>query len=566
MTERISFESAQKKALDIARTRLVLGGALMSAAFLVVIVKLIGVTAFSKAEKTFVTNARNIVSERKMGRADIVDRNGYLLATTLVTHSLFANPREVMDIESTANSLVSIFPSLSKNSITKILSKKNKDGKRKKFVWLKRHITPNQAYKVNRLGIPGLDFQNEEKRIYPHSNLLSHVVGFTNIDNKGMQGIERKYEEHLSTTKEPLKLSIDLRVQQILKQELSFQINKFMAIGGSGLMMDVNSGEILSLLSLPDFDPNNYSKAADNQRKDRNVTDTYELGSIFKIFNHAIALDTGVAKVTSHYDARKAIYVGRHKIDDYHAQYRWLTVPEIFRYSSNIGSAKMALDIGHKTQRKYFGNLGLLRKSDVELPGVADPQLPDDWNKLTSMTLSYGHGIAVSSLHVASAAASIINGGTLLPATIIQSDKPKLAGQKVISQKTSETMRKLLRMVVENGTGRNAEAPGYMVGGKTGTADKSGDGGYKTNNVISSFIGAFPMNAPRYIILVQLDEPKGIKESHGYRTGGWTAAPVVGQVISKVAPLLGITPINNKSNSIINVSSSGVEIKKRTMD
>jgi cell division protein FtsI (penicillin-binding protein 3) len=307
MTERISFESAQKKALDIARTRLVLGGALMSVAFLVVIVKLIGVTAFSKTEKTFVTNARNIVSERKMGRADIVDRNGYLLATTLVTHSLFANPREVMDIEFTASSLVNIFPSLSKNSITKILSKKNKDGKRKKFVWLKRHITPNQAYKVNRLGIPGLDFKNEEKRIYPHSNLLSHVVGFTNIDNKGMQGIERKYEEHLSTTKEPLKLSIDLRVQQILKQELSFQINKFMAIGGSGLMMDVNSGEILSLLSLPDFDPNNYSKAADNQRKDRNVTDTYELGSIFKIFNHAIALDTGVAKMTSHYDARKAI-------------------------------------------------------------------------------------------------------------------------------------------------------------------------------------------------------------------------------------------------------------------
>jgi len=329
--------------------------------------------------------------------------------------------------------------------------------------------------------------------------------------------------------------------------------------------MDVNSGEILSLLSLPDFDPNASSKKRPLPR-DRNVSDTYELGSIFKIFNHAIALETGVAKMNSHYDARKPIYIGRHKIDDYHAQYRWLTVPEIFTYSSNIGSAKMALDIGHKTQRKYFENLGLLRKSDVELPGLEPPQLPPRWDKLASMTLSYGHGIAVSSLQVASAAASIINGGTLLPATIIQSDKPKLAGQKVISQKTSETMRKLLRMVVENGTGRNAEAPGYMVGGKTGTADKSGDGGYKTNNVISSFIGAFPMNAPRYIILVQLDEPKGIKESHGYRTGGWTAAPVVGQVISKVAPLLNITPIDNKLSPIINVSSPSPERQKRTMD
>tara|TARA_Y100000994_G_scaffold244978_1_gene245792 strand:+ start:847 stop:2544 length:1698 start_codon:yes stop_codon:yes gene_type:complete len=565
MTERISFESAQKKALDIARTRLVLGGALMSAAFIVVIIKLIGVTAFSEAEKTFVTNARNIVSETKMGRADIVDRNGYLLATTLVTHSLFANPDKIIDVDSTADSLASIFPSLSKTSITKTLSKKNKNGKKRTFVWLKRHITPKQAYKVNRLGIPGLDFKYEERRIYPHSNLLSHVVGFTDRDNKGLKGIELKYEEHLSKTKEPLKLSIDIRIQQILKQELSFQINKFMAIGGSGLMMDVNSGEILSLLSLPDFDPNVSSKKRPLPR-DRNVSDTYELGSIFKIFNHAIALETGVAKMNSHYDARKPIYIGRHKIDDYHAQYRWLTVPEIFTYSSNIGSAKMALDIGHKTQRKYFGNLGLLRKSDVELPGLEPPQLPDRWNKLASMTLSYGHGIAVSSLQVASAAASVINGGTFLPATLIQSDKPKLPGQKVISEKTSENMRKLLRMVVENGTGRNAEAPGYMVGGKTGTADKQGDGGYKTAKVISSFIGVFPMNAPRYIILVQLDEPKGIKESHGYRTGGWTAAPVVGQVISKVAPLLNITPIDNKLSSIINVSSPGPERQKRTMD
>jgi cell division protein FtsI (penicillin-binding protein 3) len=566
MTERISFESAQKKALDIARTRLVLGGALMLAAFLVVIVKLVGITAFSESGETFTASARNVVSETKMGRADIFDRNGYLLATTLITHSLFANPSDITNLESTAESLANIFPSLSKTSITKTLSKTHNDGKKKKFVWLKRHITPNQAYRVNRLGVPGLDFKKQERRIYPHSNLTAHVIGFTDTDNKGLAGLERQFNVHLSTTKKPLHLSIDIRVQQILKQELSSQINKFKAIGGTGLMLDVNSGEILALVSLPDFDPNASNKASDNEKMNRATMEVHELGSVFKIFNHAIALETGVAKMDSHYDARKPIYIAGHKIDDYHAKYRWLTVPEVFIFSSNIGSAKMALDIGHETQRKFFRNLGLLRKSDVELAEVGRPLYPNPWNKLSSMTVAFGHGISVSSLHAASAVASIINGGNLLPATLIQSDKTQLTGEKVISEKTSEAMRKLLRMVVKNGTGRNAEAPGYMVGGKTGTADKVVDGIYSKTDVVSSFIGVFPMNSPRYLVLVQLDEPKGIKESHYYRTGGWTAAPVVGQVISKVAPLLGIPPIETKSNSIINVSSPSTERQKITMN
>ena len=544
MSERISFESAQKKALDIARTRLLVGGALMAAAFLVIGIRLVDVTVFSETEPSRRASARSIVADRHMDRADIVDRNGVLLATNLTTASLYADPGTIFDPPAAARALVRVLPELSEAEVALQLSS-DRD-----FVWLSRNLTPRQQYAVNRLGIPGLDFRHEQRRIYPHGRLTAHIVGFTSIDNDGLAGIEKSFDAALSERHEPVTLSIDVRVQQIVRRELAAQIEKFQAIGGSGVVIDVRTGEIVSLVSLPDFDPNEPGGVSDDARFNRTTLGVYELGSIFKIFNHTIALETGAANLTSHYDARKPIRIARFRISDFHPENRWLTVPEIFMYSSNIGSAKMALDIGGTLQRKFLTDLGLLRRSSVELPEQARPIYPATWREINTMTIAYGHGIAVSPLHVATAVAAVVNGGILYPATLIRRSEAPVSGKRVISAQTSDKMRRLLRLVVENGTGRNASAPGYLVGGKTGTAEKQVDGRYKRKALISSFVGVFPMNAPRYVVLAHLDEPKGIKESHGYATGGWTAAPVVGRVIAQIAPLFGIAPVDESAPGI----------------
>lgn len=558
MTERISFESAQKKALDVARTRLLVGGALLATAFLVVGVRLIDVTIFSDTGPSRQASARSIAVEKRMDRADILDRNGVLLATSLKTASLYGDPTLIGDPKVAARALVGILPELSE---AKLVQKLSSQGE---FVWLSRHLTPRQQYEVNRLGFPGFQFREEERRIYPLGPLVAHVVGFTGDDNDGLTGIESSFDETLTQRHEDVTLSLDIRMQQILHRELSAQIEKFKAIGGSGIVFDVRSGEVLSLVSLPTFDPHEKRKKdteeAKNARFNRTTLGVYELGSVFKIFNHAIALETGVAKLNSLYDARKPIRAHGFTISDFHAENRWLTVPEIFTYSSNIGSAKMALDIGSAAQRKFLTDLGLMRRSSIELPEQARPLFPAPWSDLSTMTISYGHGISVSPLHAVTAVAAVVNGGILFPATLIRRNEPP-RGERVISAQTSDDMRKLLRLVVENGTGRNADAPGYLVGGKTGTAEKPGKGGYKRKALISSFIGVFPMNAPRYVVMAQLDEPKGIKESYGYATGGWTAAPVVGKVISQVAPLLGLAPIDEGAPDIqralaINVAAS----------
>lgn len=544
MTERISFESSQKKALEVARTRLLIGGALMAVAFLVVGVRLVDVTMLGKAGPSRQASARAIEAETRMDRADIVDRNGVLLATNLVTASLYANPQEIFDPQVAARALVGVLPDLSEAEVALQLSAD------KEFIWISRNLTPSQQYEVNRLGFPGFKFRSEERRVYPLGALTSHAVGFTSIDNDGLAGIEKKFDAPLSERHAPVVLSLDVRVQQIVRRELAAQIEKFHAIGGSGIVLEAQTGEVVSMVSLPDFDPNEAGTVPEDARFNRATLGAYELGSIFKIFNHAAALEFGSASMNSVYDARKPIHISRFMISDYHAENRWLTVPEIFMYSSNIGSAKMALDFGGETQRKFLASLGLLHQSSVELPELTRPMYPSTWRDINTMTIAYGHGIAVSPLHAATAVAAIANGGVLYPATLTHGSETPVDGKRVISAQTSETMRRLLRLVVENGTGRNASAPGYLVGGKTGTAEKQVNGRYKRKALISSFIAAFPMNAPRYIVMVHLDEPKGIKESHGYATGGWTAAPVVGRVIAQMAPLYGIATVDETAPEI----------------
>jgi cell division protein FtsI (penicillin-binding protein 3) len=544
MNGRIAFESAKKQSIETARTRLLVGGSLMVAAFVVVGVRLVDLAVFNGTEDLRRAASREIARPATMARADIVDRNGVLLATNLKTASLFADPRKIADPANAAHRLVEILPDLSEEVIAARL------GSGKSFVWLRRNLTPRQQFEVNRLGIPGLDFEQEEHRVYPHGRLAGHIVGFTNVDNVGLSGIEMSMDAAIAGGSTPLRLSIDIRVQQILRQELAGQIEKFKAIGGGGVVLDVESGEVVAMVSLPDFDPNAAGQAADDTRFNRMTLGVYELGSVFKIFNHAIALETGVATFASSYDATKAIRVSRFTISDFHPEKRWLTVPEIFQHSSNIGSAKIALDIGAEDQRKYLGHLGLLRRTSIELPEQATPMYPSRWREINTMTISFGHGIAVSPLHLTSAVAAVVNGGILRPATLIEHDAPASDGVQVFSAATSDRMRRLLRLVVETGTGRNADAKGYLVGGKTGTAEKQVNGSYKRNALISSFVGVYPITAPRFVVFAMLDEPKGIKESYGYATGGWTAAPVVRGVVARMAPLFGIAPLDETAPDI----------------
>jgi cell division protein FtsI (penicillin-binding protein 3) len=318
------------------------------------------------------------------------------------------------------------------------------------------------------------------------------------------------------------------------------------------------------MVSLPDFDPNLTGTAAEDARFNRATLGVYEMGSTFKIFNTALALDSGSATMSSGYDATNPIRIARFTINDYHAKRRWLSVPEIFMYSSNIGSVKMALDFGSDAQRGFMDKLGFLAPVSVELPERGTPMAPSPWRQINTMTIAFGHGIAVSPLHLASGVASIVNGGTRWPVTVLKRDPAvRAVGKQVISKRTSKQMRQLLRLVVENGTGRKAAAEGYLVGGKTGTAEKPGkSGAYARKALLSSFVAAFPIHDPRYVVLVMIDEPKGNKESHGYATGGWVAAPAVRRIVSRSAPLLGLFPMDEESPEIRQVLNIELPLEK----
>ncbi len=540
-------ESKRLAALETARTRLLVGGAVFAVCFMVVGLRLADLGLLSGDQDSRTGPARVVAGPVQSQRGDIVDRQGELLATNLVTASLFANPRRVPDAAAAARGLARVLPEFSAAELTKKLSAD------RAFVWLKRNLTPRQQFEINRLGIPGLDFQHEERRVYPLGALTAHVVGFTGVDNGGLAGIEKSFDAALAAGGGPLQLSLDLRVQYILRKTLGDQIEKFGAIGGGGVIMDVETGEVIAMVSLPDFDPNSLSETDADARFNRITLGVYELGSVFKIFNHAIALESGVASLRDGYDASKPIRISRFTISDFHGENRWLSLPEIFKFSSNIGSAKMALDVGAKRQREYLSTFGLLTRTGIELPEQGRPIYPTvaAWRDVSTMTIAYGHGIAVSPLQLAAATAAMVNGGLLLPPTLMKrSPSDPVVGKRVISPTTSDSMRRLMRLVVEDGTGRNAAAPGYVVGGKTGTADKPLGGRYAKEAVISSFAAVFPVNAPRYVVVVMLDEPKGIKESFGFATAGWTAAPVVAQVITQAAPILGVWPVDEEAAEV----------------
>jgi cell division protein FtsI (penicillin-binding protein 3) len=541
----------QRSTIEMARNRLILAVLLFAIAFVVMMVRTIDLGISVEAPREKIVAEKITVPPVRYTRADIVDRNGEILATNLETASLYANPGEISDPKAVAAKLVKVLPDL---SLADVEAKLSLD---RKFVWIKRKLTPREKWQVNALGEPALQFQREEERLYPQGRLAAHVLGYVDLDNNGLGGIEHFFNERLSDTKgvqEALKLSLDIRVQYALADELESARRAYQAKGGAGLVMDVNTGEVLGMVSLPDYDPNSVRGVSDDEKFNRVTKGVYELGSTFKTFTFASALEDGVVDFSDGYDATKPLKISRFYIRDDHPKERYLTVPEIFTYSSNIGTAQMALDVGTERQQEFLGNLGLLQPANIELTEVGAPLVPNTWRKVSTMTISYGHGIAVSPIQLASGISSMVNGGRLLPATLVHGGGQWREGRRVISEGTSRQIRQLLRLAVTKGTGGRADAIGYRVGGKTGTAEKARAGGYDRRNLISSFIGAYPMDDPQYVVFALLDEPRGTKETFGYRSGGWVAAPVVRNVILRTAPILGVAPKQEDQGLYHNVS------------
>jgi cell division protein FtsI (penicillin-binding protein 3) len=488
-------------------------------------------------------------------RKSIYDRNGILLSSNLITSSLYANPKIMLEPEKAAEQVTKILTDVNR----KELEKKFKD-KTKSFVWVKRSLHPKQKYEINALGIPGLMFEDEEKRIYPHGKLFSHVIGMVGQDGHGLSGLER-FLDNLSEDSYDMALkennintTLDTRVQNILRDELQKSLEHHQAFSASGVVMDVNTGEILALASLPDYDPNLPKNLKQNTLFNNVTLGSYELGSVFKPFTLANAFDSGKINEKMIFDATEPLKIGRFRISDFHAKKRPLTVPEVLMYSSNIGAAKIGQQVGAEKMQEYYKKLGFYDKLDVEVIEKSTPTTPRKWSESTLLTASFGHGLAVSPLHLAAAMSAVVNGGLYYQPTLIKRTKGQELTQplRVYSKRTSERMRDLLRLVVVGGSGTKANIDGYLVGGKTGTAEKIDERGrYSTDKVVSTFVGAFPMNNPRYIVVMSFDDPKPAPDTYGYVTAGWVAAPPAGRVIQRISPILKVRPQEDDSQAIL---------------
>lgn len=469
-------------------------------------------------------------------RADLLDRNGEVMATTLSIYSLFADPKGVWNVAETADALLEVFPDENRQTLIAKLSSE------KDFVWLRRGLTPQIRQKVFELGLPGLGFRVEPKRVYPLSQTASHVIGFTDVDLNGRGGAERAFDDELSSVNAPPKsLSIDVRVQHALAEELQAGLIKFKALSNSGIVLNIKTGEILAMASLPNFNPNNVAAFSDVSRFNHASMSTYDLGSVFKPITMALALETGVTTLTEEFQVQKPLKVRNKFIRDDHPSKDPMAMPEILAQSSNRGTAMMAIRSGPDAQKKLLDKLGLFDRVPFELSESARPQVQSEWQDITLVTVSYGHGISVTPLALAVATAALLNGGNYITPTIAKRDAANpIRSRRVVSKETSQKVVDLMRYVVTDGTGRNAAVKGYRVIGKTGTADKPSVGGYDEQRLVTSFVSAFPYDDPTYLVMITFDEPKAIEGTHGYATAGWNAAPTTKNVIARIAPMLGI--------------------------
>jgi cell division protein FtsI (penicillin-binding protein 3) len=486
---------------------------------------------------------------KSFARPDIVDRGGRLLATDVEMPSLFADPSLIGSPDETVEQLATVLPGLEASDLRRQL-----EDRSKRFVWIRRGISPKTAQAVHDLGLPGLSFRDELRRAYPLARLAGHTLGQVNVDNRGVAGIERYIDDSIGveavhgatlSSGVPIRLSLDLGAQHSLEDELRRSMGRYEAKGASGLVMDVETGEILAAASLPGMDPSFPMEARDPDRADRIQGGTYELGSIFKAFTVAMAIEDGKT-VDTMVDVTKPLTAGRFTIKDTHPAGTPLSVADVFIRSSNVGAGMLALMAGKERQQEFLEKLGLLETQRTEVGPVAPPQVPQRIGRAEQITISYGHGIAVSPMQTAAAAASLINGGERVTPTFLKrAEGASPTRTRVVSEATSKSVAELFRRNVTDahGTGKRADVPGYRVGGKTGTAEMPGrGGGYSEKAVISSFLAAFPMDAPRYLVLVSLFEPKGTDETKGEILAGLNAAPTAGRVIQRIAPMLGVVP------------------------
>jgi cell division protein FtsI (penicillin-binding protein 3) len=490
-------------------------------------------------------------SER-VPRPDIVDRNGIVLATDVSFFSLYADPRKILDVDEAVELLTATVPDLDAKSLRQKLAQPNRA-----FVYLKREVSPSERDAIHNLGIPGIGFRAETKRVYPMGRLAGHVLGYVDVDSKGIAGIEKFLDDqgalYTASLAEdnsramPAVLSIDIRVQHALADELAKGVAKFRAKAGGAIVLNVHTGEVLGLVSLPDFNPNQADKNFTFDQANRMTSGVYELGSVIKAVSFAMALDYGTADLTSRFDARAPLVIGRAVIHDFQPTRRILSLPEVFTNSSNIGTARMVLATDQERHQAFLRRVGLMDRLVTELPENAKPILPKRWGRLVQATIAFGHGFAVQPLQGAQVVAGLLNDGIMLPVTFLKRDAADAQpmGKRVIKAETSEKLRYLFRLNGLEGSARsaNAKAPGYRIGGKTGTAEKVVNGRYDKSKNLTVFTGAFPMEDPQYVVMVMMDEPQATPETYGFSTSGWNAVPTGGNIIARIAPLLGIEPV-----------------------
>lgn len=471
-------------------------------------------------------------------RGKILDAHGNVVATTLITASLYGNPKMILDPLEATKKLTTLFPELNFESVYKKLTSE------KGFVWLKRGLSPQDQQRVVELGIPGLDFQYEKRRVYPQGSLFSHVLGVTDIDGNGTAGIEKQFDHILKDPNQNVQLSLSLPIQHIVHDELKQSIEKFKAKGGSALVIDLKNGQILGMVSAPDFDPNNSKTMTGENAFNRNTLGVYEQGSVMKLLNTAMFFKYGKGGINAVFDASHPLKLGRFSIKDYRGgQRRPLTVEEIFFHSSNIGSALMALSVGPEKQMDFLREVGLCDKPSIELPEKGRPLFPSKPSKGACMTIAFGHGLAASPIQFMQSITNVLMDKQLALTLLKNPERPDTAPSGLLSEKDRKTLCGLMFKTLTEGTAKKAGVQGYLIGGKTGTAEKVEKGRYvKDGRNLTSFFGVFPLDNPQYLVFVSLDEPEAIQGTHGFRAAGWNAAPLGGRIIGRIAPMLGVEP------------------------
>lgn len=543
---RFDFEGANKMRSESTRGRIRLSILVFVCCFAIMTGRLVMLGFATPAPQKHRPGAQDSIAA---ARPDLLDRNGEILATDIKTASIYAEPKRIVDLDEAVDALTAALPELDAEKLRKKL-----DGKAK-FAWIKREVTPRQQQIVHEAGIPGIGFLSENRRFYPAGATASHIVGLVNVDNKGIAGMEKYVDESglsvlhemgfaRTRDQEPVQLSIDLRVQHALRNELEVSMTKFKSIAAAGIVLNVNTGEVVGMSSLPDYDPNKPVDAHKKDRLNRITAGAYEMGSVFKAVTTAMALESGKIRMRDSFDARQPLKVRGGTISDFHAKKRILSVPEVFIYSSNIGTAKMALKVGKEAHKEFLSRAHLLDRVKTELPESRTPSYPKRWTDLSTMTISYGHGLTVAPIQLAATAAALLNGGNYIKPTFLKrsAEEAKASAERLVGDETSASLRYLMRLNAIKGSGKRSKVDGYLVGGKTGTAEKVINGRYVKDKLLTSYLSAFPMDKPEYLVLVMLDEPKGLKETYGYATAGVNAAPTAGNIIRRIGPILGVKP------------------------